>query len=88
MSKDIGNNICKNLSTKYSQEFDHVKECAADVLETASKREIPEKAKATGDFIGNKIAHKITKYSKLSSQNSSETIETEIENGEFYRKIP
>ena len=46
MSKDIGNNICKNLSTKYSQELVHVKECATDVLETASKREIPKKSKS------------------------------------------
>ena len=57
-------------------------------LKQLQKGKFQKKAKATGDFIGNKIAHKITKYSKLSSQNSSETIETEIENGEFYRKIP
>ena len=40
-------------------------------------------AKATGDLTGNKIADKITKFSKTSSQNSLKTVESETENIEF-----
>ena len=45
-------------------------------------------AKATGDLIGNKIADKITKVSRGSPQNTSETVESEIENTWFSREIP
>ena len=45
-------------------------------------------AEVTGDFIGNKIAHKITKASRGSPQNSSETIESETEKIGFHREIP
>ena len=31
-------------------------------------------AEATGDLIGNKIANKITRFSRISPQNNSETI--------------
>ena len=44
---------------------------------TASKRAVPKTEEATGDFIGNKVADKITKASKTSSQNNSETVTTE-----------
>ena len=37
-----------------------------------------ETAEATGDLIGNKIADKITKVSKTSPENNSETNEEEI----------
>ena len=41
MDKNIGNNISKNLSSKYSQKLlDHAKQSATDVLKTASKRAI------------------------------------------------
>ena len=38
------------------------------------KRVIPKKTEATGDLIGNKIADRITKVSRSSPQNNSETI--------------
>ena len=38
------------------------------ILKTASKREIKKKAEATGYFIGNKIADKITNVSKNSTK--------------------
>ena len=44
-----------------------------DALKTASKRAIQNTAEETGDLIGNKIADKITKVSKISPRNSSET---------------
>ena len=39
-------------------------------------------------MLGNKIVHKITKASRSSPQNSSETVESEIKNTGFHREIP
>ena len=53
--KDIGKNISKSLSVKYSQKIpDHAKKSATDALKTSSKKVIQKTAKATGDLIGNK----------------------------------
>ena len=61
-SKDIGKNISKNLSGKYSQKLlDHVKQSTTDALKTTPKRVIIKIAEVTG---GSKIANKITKVSK------------------------
>ena len=46
-------------------------------LKNTSKREIEKKAEATAHLIGNKIADRITKVSKKSQQNNSETVEYE-----------
>ena len=43
-------------------------------FKTASKRVIQKKAEATADFIGNKIANRITDVFRASRQNNSETI--------------
>ena len=57
----------KSLSNKYGQKLlDIAKKSAADAITTASKRAIQKTAEATGDFIGNKIADKITSVSKKS----------------------
>ena len=77
MSRNIGKNIIKNLSGKYSKTlFDHAKQSAGDAPKTVSKRAIQKIAEATGDLTGNKIAYKITKVSKNSPQNSSKTVES------------
>ena len=47
-------------------------------FKVTSKRSIQKKTEATGDFIGNKIADRITKVSKTSPQNNLETDEEEI----------
>ena len=79
MGKNIGKNISKNLSSKYSQKIlDHAKQSATDALKTASKRAIQKTAEATSDLIGNKIADKITRVSKTSLKDNSETNEEEI----------
>ena len=44
-------------------------------------------SEATGDLIGNKIANKITKFSRTSSQDRSETVTNETENIRVARKI-
>ena len=71
MGKSIGKNISKNLSSKYSHKLvDHAKQSAADAL----KRVIQKSAEATGYFICNKIADKITKISETSLQNNSKKL--------------
>ena len=69
-------NISKNLSNKCSQKFlDHAKLCATDALKTSSQRAIQKTAKETSNLIRNKIADKITRVSKTSPKNTSETNE-------------
>ena len=66
-------NIGKILSNKFDQKLlDSAKGSAADALKTASKRAIQKIPEATGDFIGNKIADKITSISKKKSPNNGE----------------
>ena len=63
MGKNIGENITKHLSGKYSQTLlDHAKQFATDAVKTVSKGEIQKTVELTGDLIGNKIADK-TKWS-------------------------
>ena len=78
-AKNMGRRISKNVSSKYSQKLlDHTKQSATDALKTASKKVIQKTEEATGDLIRNKIADRITKVSKTSPQNNSETNEEEI----------
>ena len=57
-------NILAKRSSKYSQKLvDSAKKCATDAIKTASKKAIQKTAEATVDFIGNKIADKITSVS-------------------------
>ena len=80
---------CKNLSRKYCQKLlNHAKQSAADAFKTATKRKIQKKSEATGDLSSNKIANKITKISRASSQNNLGTVECETENIGFHREIP
>ena len=65
MKKYIDKNIIKNLTSKNIEKiFYYSKQSAIDALKTASKRAIQKTAEATGDFIGNKIADKIIKFSR------------------------
>ena len=69
IGKNISENISKNLSGKYSQKLlDHAKQSASDALKTTSKRVIQNSAGGTSDLIDNKIANRITKVSRSSSQ--------------------
>ena len=50
-AKNIGKNINKILSSKYSQKpLDHAKQSATDAVKTSSKRVIQETAEATGNL--------------------------------------
>ena len=63
--------------TRYSvQSRDRI--FATVALKTASKKAIQKTAEATGHLIRNKIADKITRGSKTSPQNNSETNEEEM----------
>ena len=58
MGRDIGKNISKNLSGKYSQRLlDHTKQSLTDALKITSQRVIQITAEETGDLIRNKIAN-------------------------------
>ena len=60
-------NIGKSLSNKYGQKLiDSAKKSTTDAIKTASKRAIQKTAESTSDFVGNKIADKITSVSKKS----------------------
>ena len=58
--------------------LDHAKQSATNIVtstpKTASKRTIQITAEVTDDYIGYKIADKITKVSKSSPKNNSETV--------------
>ena len=74
MSKNIGKSISKNLRGKYSLKLlDHPKQPATDALKSTSKWVIQKAAKGTGDLTNNEFPDKITKVSRTSPQNSSET---------------
>ena len=59
--------FAKNFSDKYRKSLmDKGIDVSQKVAKTAGKKILKEKAKATGDLIGNKIADKITSASKKS----------------------
>ena len=63
------------MSGKWSQNLlDHAKQSATVTFKTASKRGIQKTVEATGYLNGNKIPNKMTKISKNSQQNISETV--------------
>ena len=63
------------MSGKYRQKLlDHAKQSEIDVLKTNPKRVIQKTAEATGDLIVNKITNEITKTSRTSQQNNSESV--------------
>ena len=82
MVKNIDKNISKNLSGEYSlgvlvmcqRHLDRAKKSAADALKTSSRRVIGKTIEAAGDFIGIKIASRITKFSEKSQQVNSEAV--------------
>ena len=45
---------------------------------------LSQKAQTTGDLVGNKTADKITKVSKTSQQNNSETVTNEYDKKDIY----
>ena len=89
MDKYIRKNTSKNVSSKYSQRLpDHIKQFATDALKTVSKREIKRTAESSSYLISNKIDVKITKVSRTSSPNSSDTVTNKAKNIEHDKEIP
>ena len=61
--------VAKNSNNKYGQKLaDSAKTSATDALKIAGKRAIQKTTETTGDLVGNKIADKITSYSKKPSK--------------------
>ena len=54
--------------------LNHAKQSVRDALKTTSQRVIQKTVEATGDLISNKIYDKVTKVSKSSQKNNSETV--------------
>ena len=77
IGKSIGKNISKNLSSRYSQKPIMLSNLLQIRLKMLQKEQFKKTADATGDLIGNKIANRITKVSKHSQQNNSETVTNE-----------
>ena len=59
MNQNIGKNISKILSGKYSQEFlNYAKQSAREALTPGSKKAIQKRAEATGDLTDFRINYK------------------------------
>ena len=62
-------NMGKSLSNKYGQKLlDSAKKSTTDAIKTVSKIATQKTAEATGDWIGSKIADKVTRVSKISTE--------------------
>ena len=62
-------NMGKSLSNKYGQKLlDSAKKSTTDAIKTVSKIATQKTAEATGDWIGSKIADKVTRASKKSTE--------------------
>ena len=71
--------FAKNIGNKYGKKLmDTPTKTVGDAAKTASKRVVQKTAEDTGDFIGNKIADKITSLGKTKSK------EKEKEEQEIY----
>ena len=78
MSKSIGKNKSKKLSSKYIQNFlIMLNNLPQPHVKLLQKELILKKAEATCDLIENKIANRITKVSETSPKNNSEPNEEE-----------
>ena len=78
----IAKNAGNILSNKYSQKLlDSAEKSTTDAIKTTSKRAIQKAAEATGAFIGNNIADKITSISKkpVKKLPNDETKEEDVE---------
>ena len=86
MGKNLSNKwvMGKNLSNKYSQKLiNSAKKSTTDAIKTASKRASQKTVKVTADFIGNKIADRITSISKKKPGKESYNNDDETENVEI-----
>ena len=67
----MGRNIRKILISKHNQKLlDHAKQSATDALKTSLKWFIQKRVDTTVNWIGNKIADKIIRIWKASTENN------------------
>ena len=70
MGKNVGKNISKILSSKYSQKIlDHAERSATDAFKAASIKVIQKTAESTGDLIGNLLDDTRYQSSKFRTRN-------------------
>ena len=86
-AKNMAENICKNMSGKYTQKPLCVKISGTDALKTASKRAIQKIAEATGNLINNKIKDTIIGTTQTKSITSMQTENTTENNQKDQKKI-
>ena len=68
--------FAKNFGNKYGKKLmDTATKTGIDAAKTASKRVVQKPAEATGDFIGNKIADKITLIGKPKEKEKTNKVE-------------
>ena len=83
----MAENICKNMSGKYTPKPLCVKISGTDALKTASKRAIQKIAEATGNLINNKIKDTIIGTTQTKSITSMQTENTTENNQKDQKKI-
>ena len=75
-SIDVG----KKMSNKYGRKvLDKSRDAGKDFAKTAGKKVLHKSAEATGEMIGNKIAHRITKSSRNKAQKEDDRIMEETQ---------
>ena len=81
-------NMGKNLSHKYGQKLlDSAKKSTTDAIKTVSKIATQKTAEATGDWIGSKIADKVTRVSKKSTEElPNDEKEVDVERATYKKK--
>ena len=74
MGKKLSFDYSPGMLAMHQKLLDHALKSASDVFKTASNRVIEKTAEGTGNSNDNKVANRITKVSKNSKQNNSETV--------------
>ena len=78
MDRNIGKNVSKSVSSKYSQTlFDNAKLFTTDAFKKVSKRVVWKTAEASGGLTGNETGDKIAKVLRTLSMNNSEVVTNE-----------
>ena len=72
--------LVKKMSNKYGRKIlDKSMDAGEDFAKIAGKKVLPNRAEATGDMIGNKIADRITKRSRNKAQKEDDRIMEETQ---------
>ena len=91
-TKNMGRNICKNISKNLSGKNRNlwiiINNMLHKYLKTNSEIAMQKPAEATGNLVGNKSVDRMIKVLKISLQSKSETVTNEEGNIGLYKEIP